>query len=507
MNATGKSIIAVLLLVTVMFGAPGAAAGEKIRFTLPVRVFDGNEPVAGLQTQDFHLTVNNREQEIATVTEITAELGQKPEFLGRNFVLSFQLTDYGNYVQEAISYFVTEILSLSDALVLVTPLKTYKITVSANKERISSDIEALVKEDCGQFKKKLEAATRSLEIQIDRLMNIKIDEDTVVGLTENYKTIGMFLANFTQELLNFMNQYLYPGVERNRQVLDLLGNREGQGWWIHFQQGDSYGIMGKVSQVVKKIDSYCTLYEVMRPMFQTPLAQLEKVLQLGKTFPEQQLMEAYINDNIRYNTLLWEQHKPGENLRQDVIIQLEAILNRVSRETGGKSIYTVDPEKGMRSLREHSDHYYELAYDTADNGEERTITIAAADPGKKFKFSYKSQYSREEILALARYLSEEKPEIADFSLTQGKVNFSVTNLKQNKDNAEAFGLVKVRVQLLDPQGNQAFRTENTLRSTRAKVTVTIPLPARYKGKFNVVITACDLIANRLIGLNREILLL
>ncbi|UCH98201.1 MAG: hypothetical protein JSV88_15510, partial [Candidatus Aminicenantes bacterium] len=199
MKQVKKSIIAFMWLILV--GLFVFAAEENIRLTLPVRVFAGKHPVTHLQKQDFKLFINNEQREILEAVNQFTSLGQQPDFLGRNFVLSFHMTDYGNQVQESISYFVTEMLNSADALIIVTPLKIYRLNVSANKEKMITDIEKLLKSDCYEFRKKLNASKKNLEIQMNRMMQLFRGEIRDPGLATSYKIIGTFLSSFPQGFL------------------------------------------------------------------------------------------------------------------------------------------------------------------------------------------------------------------------------------------------------------------------------------------------------------------
>ena len=503
MKRVEKSIILIILPVFLAFSA-WAAAG-KLRLTLPVRVWVGKSALTGLQKEGFTLRIDDREREIQQVISRTVSLGQRPEFLGRNFILSFHMTEYGNHVQEALSYFITEIVGTADSLILVTPSKIYRFNVTANKEKMIGEVEELVKGDCDEFRKQLSAAEKNLEIQVHRLMQqLSMGIDTDPGLVASYKTIGTFLSTFPQEFMSFRNRYLFPQVETYRQVLDFLGNREGQRWWIHFQQGDSYGIVGEAYQAAKKIDSYCNLYELARQSFRTNLQFLEKQLQLADSFPGPQLLKIFMGGSIRYNVLLWEQRQRGENTPQsDIMAQLAAVLQPVSRDSGGKLVHTTGPEQGMKQLKDHRDHFYELAYDfDGSAGEKKIAVTAAAGHGKGVSLSYKHHYNAGEVRSLVEDFSRERVQIVDFSLNKNLLHFSIESI--TLDEKKTFGLVRVRVELFNRGGEGVYRTENTLRSSRRGITVSIPLSPQHKGLFKLVITACDLIANGLTVMEKEV---
>jgi len=505
MKSVKKSIFVLFLLWGIIYISYAADDGKEICLTVPVRAFDGKESIRDLKKQDFHLSINNREIELRKVIELEAALVRKPEFLGRNFVLSFHMTHYNANVQKAISYFVTEILNNSDFMILITPLKIYRINISSNKTRVINDIETLVRTDCIEYGKTVSAALKNLNIQMRQMERFFRGEVIDPGLATSYKIIATFLAAFPQAFLNFRNLYLYPDVGNYRKALDFLGNREGERWWIHFQQGDSYSVAVRAQNLAKKIDDYCNLYELARQSFQNYLQQLQKLVQAADSFPSKSLMETFLDYNVRYNSIFWVQEQE-KNRGNQIISHITSLLQNISGETGGKTIYSANPQQGLIEITKHRDRFYRLTFKLNNSNEPKQVVITPSVSRKNMKLFYKTNYSNDEINALAKYNAEEKPEIMDFSLKKGELKFSIKKLKQNGQGDKAFGLAKVRLQLFDKEGNRKFSTENTLRSTRKTITVSIPLPRQLRGQFILEIKVYDIIANRLLEFSRDIVL-
>jgi hypothetical protein len=506
MKPVKKLIISVILVVFLVLFT--FTSGENTRLTLPVRVFDGKQPVTHLQEQDFQLIINNQQRKILKAVKKTASLDQRPDFLGRNFVLSFHMTEYESQVQEAISYFVTEIINTTDSLILMTPLKIYRINVSANKGKMRTDIEGLVRRDSDEFKKRLNAAEKNLEIQLNRMRRLFRGEISDPGLATSYKIIGTFLSSFPQGFLNFRSLFLFPDMKNYQKVLGFLGSREGERWWIHFQQGDSFGVVAGAQSVAKNIDEYCNLYTLARESFQNNLRQLEKLLRLSESYPAEPLLNVFNSANVRYNTILWVHRKhKGRSSASDIIPILGAVLEQISRDTGGKTINTTDPEQGIKSIHHHQDYYYQLTYGFNGDIEEKKIDVTAVSADmKETNLSYKDVYLEEEMRSLIQYLSKERVQINNFSLSKNKITFSIDGVTLNKSKGDSFGLVKVRIELFSQTGERVYRTENTLRSSKQQITVSIPLPGRHNGKFKLIISACDLIANQLASFEQEVVL-
>jgi hypothetical protein len=64
-----------------------------------------------------------------------------------------------------------------------------------------------------------------------------------------------------------------------------------------------------------------------------------------------------------------------------------------------------------------------------------------------------------------------------------------------RDEKKRIGMIKVRVSLLDVKRAPVFETQNTLRATEEKITISIPLPQERRGEYLLRIDAFDLLAN------------
>jgi hypothetical protein len=508
MRHVTKLILFFLLFVVfaVSLALP-SSKNKTLRLYLTLRVPEEKPEDIRLKKQDFRLTINGQPREILEVVESTASINQAPDFPGRNFVLSFHMTEYGKPVEEAISFFISDILTPNDSLVLLTPLQVYNITVSTNKGRMINEVIHLVKKDCDFYKKKLNAAKKNLEFEIRRMKRLfrgGVDDKAYIT---SYKMISMFLAAFPKEFLNFKNRFLFPDLKKYCQVLDFLGNREGQRWWIHIQQGDLFSVIFDIKEIIREIEAYCSHSSLASHAFSHNLHVLEKLLEPGDSFPGEQMFNAFTSADVRYNVVLWTNRKTEiTDSESHTISHLRGILNVISKNTGGKTVQAIDPKQGMKEIAEHRDHYYYLVYDFDGDIKEKKVQVLIHPEGRKLTLSYKKIFSQDEMQVLIQYLSAGKISITGVSLKQNEdkqvVIFSVQSITFNEE--KKFGLVRVRIELCDDQGNPVFRTENTLRSSKPTITISVPIPGKYTGNYKLSIHAYDLMANRLATFTKQV---
>ncbi|MCP5051662.1 MAG: hypothetical protein GY940_31130, partial [bacterium] len=313
-------------------------------------------------------------------------------------------TDYGREMRKAVSYFIGDVLTPTDSLVLVSPLKIYNINVTGNKERVIADIENLLEKDCSVYKKKLAAAKKDLGNELKRMNKLfsgALDTDRA-GIT-GYKMIGMFLSTFPRNYLNFRNHFLFPHTNRYLRVMALLKNWEGQRWWVHVQEGEAYGFISRVREVNRKIERYGGSNPLFRQSFSTHLNQLEKQLQLAGSFPSQALIDILLAGDTRFNAILVGNQKGSTGGEAGVVSQLGGILNRIARDTGGKRVHTVNPERGMQELTNHKDHFYRLVYRFDNKIEDKSTRVTGN--GKTFKFLYNYTVKKDRLQNRVQYLN------------------------------------------------------------------------------------------------------
>ncbi|MCK4556063.1 MAG: hypothetical protein KAU47_01000 [Candidatus Aminicenantes bacterium] len=129
-----------------------------VNIEVPVRVFSGGKFIENLTIKDFEVFEDGKSQKIEAVYLIKkktiARKEEKKKFepqTSRNFYLFFQLTDYSPRIQEALQYFVQNVLIPGDKLVVVTSMKTYKMKEIAlevkSREEIVEELRGLIRKD------------------------------------------------------------------------------------------------------------------------------------------------------------------------------------------------------------------------------------------------------------------------------------------------------------------------------------------------------------------------
>lgn len=498
----------VLVALFILFISLQLAAGDDVLLKLPVRVVSKGQPVLTLKKADFSFYINEQRKEIIDLLGTKRTLSKADE--PRNFVLAFNLTEYGQQISEGISYFVEHVLDKNDSLIILTPLKMYRIAVSDKKVKIVEDIEKIVKKDSLNFKKNKISSRDNLLREIRKVnRGGSITSGGKAGNTTDLTTttIMQFLNDYNREWGNFKTKFLFPDLRQYSSLAMLLAKQSGEKWFINFQQREIMPALGEFKKAADSIRGYLssvtsTEDQAAASSISSGLQTLEKAMLVSENFPRQILANLLMGANFSYNVILFR------SLRQDISNpdaqspDYEGILRDFSEQTGGKDLDTTDLKEGIGAIMKNTDFYYDLIFKFEGTVEDKNIRVEAAVPGAKI--FYKDKFYKSEIQNLIDYLKEPKINISGFSIKGNQIRFTIGEFKIDKVENQQAGLMAVKIELKNDKHDTVFKTSKTLKSIKKSITISLPLPATHKGYFQLHIQARDLLSQKSHDLNKYI---
>lgn len=488
-------------LIPFLFLACNLDAAE-IRFHLPVRITPEAAADQPLQTEDFQLLINGSPRDVLAVKRKQKSLLFKPD-LGREFIISFRLAKYDPAVEKELTFFITEILDTSDSLYILTPGQLYRLNVSVNKGSIQRQIRELLEKDCRAFRDERTAAEARLRNYLEALNSVLGDDPQGV---DTYKKTSLFLNVFPEEFIRYQNRFLLPDPKRYAQVLGQFGFGEGERWWIHFEQHQGARLYQKIQAIIKDIDRHISVLAVghqeLALVMKTSLNRLEKILTLPDSFPSAELIEVLLSNEVNYSIVFMKSDDLKEtHFAETPFLNLEVFYSEIARAGGGAAVNAGADEQGLARIVSHVDEHYELAFGW-DDARLEDIRIQVLVKGQTDALRYAEHLTRAQVESRVQFLSRDKIRIEDVSVSAGRLSFVVDAFERKKE--ADYGLLKIRVLLLDDRKKSVYREENTLRATKERISVSLPFPEELKGAFELSITACDLLANRLSAEKRQI---
>jgi len=131
---------------------------RTINIEVPVRVFKGDTFIDNLTISDFEVYEDGQLQSLEAVYLVKKRIIERRDenrpFLpdtNRHFYLFFEMTEYDPKIREALNYFVDEVLLPNDELVIVTPMKTYRMKSEmfsdAGREKVFEQLLGILRRD------------------------------------------------------------------------------------------------------------------------------------------------------------------------------------------------------------------------------------------------------------------------------------------------------------------------------------------------------------------------
>jgi len=131
---------------------------RTINIEIPVRVFHGNAFVDNLTIADFEVYENGKLQVLEAVYLVKKTAIERREETRpfnpdtrRQFYLFFELSEYDPRIREALKYFIDAVLLPGDELVVVTPMKTYRMKsdlfTGASRDRVFEQLLGILRRD------------------------------------------------------------------------------------------------------------------------------------------------------------------------------------------------------------------------------------------------------------------------------------------------------------------------------------------------------------------------
>lgn len=467
------------LIVIVLCLHWSALWGGVIQF--PLRVIQAGSSVQELRKNQIEIRVNGGKVAPLAIIKQSRTLDQK-DMLGRNLVLSVYGMDYTPALEKGLSYFVAELLYPHDSLWLVTPEKIYQLNNSRNKVKLSNDIRKLLKKDTRIFRKKLKTIEKALSRKLT-MVKVALDDRTISGGfgVRRIFAIVEFLNTFPLEFKQYRELLIPLRSEKINFVGEKFGFREGERWWIHFHQEESQSFLSRLRTILRRLEIYVTEIEKRQ---QRKLSELKKLLVFSNLIPVDRIARALINHEITLNILHHGDLKNQANEGGDMGLALQ----KTAMAGGGIHVKTLNLVNGLDSQLKHPSQFYRIIIPWVPTDAHIEITSSK----ENWTFHYPKILSKKRNSKYNHFVEEGKVKLEKVSFRQ-KLHFSLRNFEYNKK--EGFGLLEVRISILSPQGDIRFSTQKTLRTSKDKVTVSIPLPKEFVGKHQVRIRVVDHLAN------------
>lgn len=377
-----------VLLTTALLSLSFALFSQEIKhetgvvnIEVPVRVYHGNAFVDDLALDDFEVYENGALQKLEAVylikkKNIEKEEGEKKyePNTSRLFYLFFEITEYSPRIDDALRYFMDNVLLPGDALFIVTPLKTYEMNPQAlkvrGKEEIVKDLRGLLRKDAmtagSEYRNALRELTRITRALASALPGGQAAGQDQFSASEYAEMEGdvkldmlmtLYKGTLTQlEGMRYIDQAKLLGFAES------LRNKEGQKVVFLFYQREF------VPQIDPRILSASIGMLQNQSHISQDLSHLFQSFKREVSFDVDKVKKAYADASTSIQFMFFTkpaEHIPGlrfEEHSEDIY----SAFREMSAATGGITESSSNPSSLFKRAVESSENYYLLYYTPKD---------------------------------------------------------------------------------------------------------------------------------------------
>ncbi|MCP2520016.1 hypothetical protein NLD30_06165 [SCandidatus Aminicenantes bacterium Aminicenantia_JdfR_composite] len=348
-----------------------------INVEVPVRVYDGNKFVDNLTIDDFEIYENGKLQKIEAVYLVKNNNIQRSEEkqkffpkISRNFFLLFEITEYTQKLGEAVNYFIKNIFTPEDNLIIITPIKSYilkkQILKVKSKDEIVNQLKGLLKRDIalGSFEyKSLVKDLEGLAISLSAALSAGESGRDLIQMggttSSEYQEMPVDEQLMRYEsILRELEELRYVDQKRLLDIANFLKRKEGQKYVFLFYQRE---FIPQISPRV--LNQYSSLFQD-RPDILQVLVNLFDFYRRDTTFNIDKVKKAYSDSSISIH-FLFITSPPKKMFGIQFQEQSEDIykaFKEIADATGGYIESSSNILSSFKNALNASENYYLLYY-------------------------------------------------------------------------------------------------------------------------------------------------
>ncbi|MCX7975201.1 MAG: hypothetical protein N3B16_12010 [Candidatus Aminicenantes bacterium] len=376
-----------------------------INVEVPVRVFKGSQFVDDLKLNDFEVTEDGIPQKIEAIYLIRKRSIERREeervfkpSTTRNFFLVFEINDFMPRLNEALDYFVLEVLRPGDNLFVMTPLKSYRLSAQAMqarpKEKILEQLKGLVRRDAligaAEYRNllsEMESLAKSLAQLVSGQATLPPGSPTApLMIMDDLDSAGEQPRSFDEQLQRYVE--LLGRLDNMRKAdeanflafADFLKNMTGQKYIFLFYQRE---YLPKIDP--KILYQYIEMYQD-RPDISQTITGIIEFYRRDMNLDTEKIRQAFCDSSISAHFMfITTSRKDLAGVRSDEQVDdIFSAFNEIARASGGFVDSSSNPASLLMRAVEASETYYLLYYTPTNkerDGRFREIQVKVNIPG------------------------------------------------------------------------------------------------------------------------------
>jgi len=381
--------IVFLLLTFILFAQVERHEVVVTNIEVSARVLDGNQFVDNLTIEDFEVYEDGILQKIEALYLIKKSKIEREETLkrynpalSRHYYLLFQTIDYNPKMEEAINYFIHQVLQPEDTLMIWTSVKRYNLPSSAIKtmprETISKEMQKIVRKDTNIGAMQYRNLMKDLKRIVRGIASSSGGEMPTIKDMETDSSSSMFgiemLLPRYRETLQKMEDLRIVNDKMLIQFAKILKRQEGENIVFFFYQREF-----RPEIQSSTLNRMMSIYQD-DPNIMGGLQDLFQAYHRDIEFETDKIKEAFADSSILFNFIFM--NKTPENISgihmREQSEDVFSTLSEAAKATGGVIDNSQNPAVGFKNALDTSQYYYILYYSPKNytrDGKFKRITV------------------------------------------------------------------------------------------------------------------------------------
>lgn len=503
-------LLGMLLILSPLHAQEHEKIVEKViveNIEVPVRVFQGKQPVGGLKKKDFQLFLSGKRKEIHGFYEVRKKLadnlsrdpgpseGAQPGIPPRLFVLIFNLGSITEDLNSELDMFFERIIRPNDRLMVLTNRFFISEWEVKNKEEARRKIKEVLDKEIHQlrmellrFETDLRASASALKFQIAN------SEANILPAFQE------FFLNYRFILEDIKDQYLSIPVDQYIKIAEYLKSQQADKWVINFYQMGRLPMpikSGTINRIIEYyLDSGPLEYKITLQQFYYDV--LLKIKTIDTLFIND-IAKAFLNSGATVHTQLLlpiPRYLSEDFQYENISTESASIMTKLSHLTGGKVLTSNRTEKFIKDITTREDIIYVLTYapNTGEKGKKPKLTVKVKN--KNYRVTYDNKKRLKSFKDMVERLTKniKDLEIESLSYNNHMMTFKLKNIQVVQYEEEKFWLVQARIKILDQHSHliTGFKKVYKGKEITGEGTIRIKLPSLGKGRYHIVLEVKDL---------------
>lgn len=484
-----------------------------VNVEVPVRVYEKGKAVTDLTKEDFELQVSGRKIEINGFYRRVKKLQRRvigdrleqappaaePAAPPRTLVLMFDICSPNQRLKDGLAQVFRKFLQKGDHLLVFLNGATLDYPNLAQPDKLQEEIWEQIKQRSVLRRMRIDGIANQIERHVST-RNLKSGSDTSVD------DLSDFIDNYRTLWHQFKMTALVPDLQPFFLFARYLEKIKGEKWVLNFQQYEVFPRLIFGSQLELTIKGIIANMQVSSdPMHNArariltqKLHELEKEFLFHDDFPVDEVSKLFYQANATFHVFFLHNRRDSaaEDFRfTQVLNEMELVLDRVARATGGTSQLNDDLEDALGRVEEVEDVSYMLTYSPADlpSGPRPTVVrVKNRRCDVRFDDGKRPEYMQDFVRRMDARLATPTVAVNKVEYSDRVLSFTLSDYLRRDGNAS----LQLRVRVISEQSQTVFDQSRTTATAKPDMAVRLHLPPFAAGGYYIFVEAADLLTGK-----------